>query len=346
LNTSAAKQLNLDAIADQLGVLQGSLKSRRLFLTGGTGFFGRWILETIAHLNACHDLNLSVVVLTRDADRFRSAVPSLARAKGIRFIQGDVVSFEFPSGKFDYVIHAATPVVAQSSSLELWNTITEGTRRVLDFSKEAGVERFLLTSSGAIYGAQPPDLPFLPETYNGAPDTLVPTSTYGQGKRAAEHLCSSYSFQYQLCCTVARCFAFVGPHLPLDAHFAIGNFIRDAMAGLPLQISGDGTPLRSYLYGSDLVVWLFTILLKGRTMTAYNVGSDKPISILELAELVRREINPQCEIRLGRTEVAGNPRQSYVPSIDRAKKDLGLEVTISLSDAVRMTSVWHKEIKK
>jgi UDP-glucuronate decarboxylase len=133
---------------------------------------------------------------------------------------------------------------------------------------------------------------------------------------------------------IGRCFAFVGPDLPLDVHFAIGNFIRDALRGDGITVAGDGTPLRTYLHQEDLAEWLWTLLLRGRSGEAYNVGSDEVISIEQLAHLVRDILAPDKPVRiLGRATDTGL-RNKYVPDIGKAMEELSLEVRISLPEAI------------
>jgi nucleoside-diphosphate-sugar epimerase len=193
-----------------------------------------------------------------------------------------------------------------------------------------------------VYGRQPADLTHVPEDYLGAPDPLDPFTAYGQAKRASEFLCAAYAQTHGLEVAIARCFAFVGPHLPLDVHYAIGNFIRDALRGGPIHINGDGTPRRSYLYAADLAVWLWTILFRGESGRAHNVGSDADLSIRELADEVRKAVAPRAEIQIAnRQSPTANRPERYVPDIARARTELGLDVWISLPDSIIRTAAWH-----
>ncbi len=312
----------------------------RIFVTGATGFFGIWLLESFAHANEQLGLGAELVGLTRSPDAFHSKAPHLTADPSIRLHQGDVRDFEFPEGPFSHVIHAGTTSSAPVLPGEMLDTIIRGTRHTLDFAVATGAKRFLFVSSGAVYGKQPPEMTHIPETYNGAPDPMDPNSAYGEGKRVGELLCAIAHREHGLETTVARCFAFVGPGLPLDAHFAIGNFIRDALKGDPIQIR-DGSPYRSYLYAADLAIWLWTILFKGESGHPYNVGSDQEITIAQLAETVAATLGGS--IQDSNSTFSFNPAVSrYVPSVAKAREDLNLKWIVPQNIAILRTAEWHR----
>lgn len=340
-------QSDLDGIVASAGDLWEELRNKRIFVTGGTGFFGCWILESFCFANRYLKLNSEAIVLTRDPDAFGKKAPHLAGDASVSLLAGDVRDFTFPRGEFQYVIHAATEARVKQASeapLEMLSTIVQGTERALKFSAACGATRFLLTSSGAVYGPQPPEMSHVSEAFGGAPDPLLPSSVYAEGKRTAELLCALYHRAHGLECKIARCWAFCGPYLPLNEHFAIGNFIRDALNGTAIQINGDGTPLRSYLYASDLALWLWTILLRAPSMLPINVGSSRDLSILELAQTVAAVLNPGLEIRVAGKAVPGALAPRYVPAVDRAWELLKLRQTVSLEESIRRTARWHSRV--
>jgi dTDP-glucose 4,6-dehydratase len=331
------------------------LRGARLFVTGGTGFFGCWLLETLIAANDRLDLDARATVLSRDPAGFRERMPRVAGHKSVSLVAGDMCACEMQGERFDHVIHAAVepflpnpsslaPNPSSSDPLALFEKNVAGTKNALELARCCGARRFLLVSSGAVYGRQPADLTHVPEEYAGAPDVLDPLTTYGQAKRVSEFLCAAYGQKHGLEVVVARCFAFVGPHLPLDANFAVGNFIRDALRGGPIQVNGDGTPRRSYLYAADLAVWLWTILFKGRPGRAYNVGSDADLSIRELADEVRKVVAPRAEIQIAKRQTPiANRSERYVPDIARAKSELGLDVSVPLPESIRRTADFHRQ---
>jgi dTDP-glucose 4,6-dehydratase len=332
-------QNDLDHILDHTRHLADELRGARIFITGGTGFFGKWILESLLWMNDRLNLGCRAVVLTRSPDSFRANAPHLAGHETVSVIKGDVRTFEFPAGAFTHIIHAATESSAKLNAenpLLMLDTIVEGTRRTLDFAKSCGAGKFLLTSSGAVYGKQPPQMTHIPEDYPGAPDPLDRAAAYGQGKRLAEHLCALYA-DASLQTKIARCFAFVGPYLPLDIHFAIGNFIRDAINGGPIIVKGDGTPRRSYLYAADLAIWLWTILLRGQSCRPYNVGSSEDMSIEEVAHLAGGQFEPRREVKILGARSEAKAVERYVPSTTRAREELGLEAWIAVGEGIART---------
>jgi nucleoside-diphosphate-sugar epimerase len=335
---------DLDLILQETQALWEPMRGQRLFLTGGTGFFGCWLVESFCHINQALALNASVTVLTRNPEQFRAKAPHLADSPDIRLLAGDVRYFNFPEGEFPFVIHAATEASARQAAeapLEMLSTIVAGTERVLEFAITHGTIRFLLTSSGAVYGKQPSAMTHVPEEYAGCPNPLDPANVYAEGKRMAELQCALYQKTKGIQCAIARCWAFCGPHLPLDAHFAIGNFIGSVLEGRPIQIQGDGTPRRSYLYAADLAIWLWTMLFRAPALVPINVGSDEDLSILEIAQTVAKVLHPSTEIHVAGVPVPGAAPSRYVPAVRRANELLGLKQSVSLEEAIRRTAAWH-----
>ncbi len=323
--------------------LWGEMRGKTLFITGGTGFFGKWLLESFAYANRELSLEAKLIVLSRNPEAFLALNPQFNNPT-ISFLKGDIRSFVFPEEvPLDYIIHAATEASVSlnlEAPLLMFDTIVEGTKRVLELARVKNISAILHTSSGAVYGKQPSEMTHVDEEYNGCPDSYSKDAAYGEGKRVAEMLCAIYHKNYGVNSKIARCYAFVGPYLPLDGHFAIGNFINDVLNKRDLLINGDGTPYRSYLYASDLVIWLWTILVKGESGVPYNVGSDIELTIAELARKIVKENNANVKIRILQPEVENAKVSRYVPNVNRAKK-LGLAIHIDLTLAIEKTMKFY-----
>lgn len=338
---------DLDLVLSLTPGLWSRFAGARLFLTGGTGFIGQWLVQAVQHANDRFDSRIEIVVLTRDPQRARDKLPAFSRAD-TQLVAGDMASALAPIGAFDLCIHAATDVgdsLNPADPLKVFDSIVTGTRRVLDLAMAAGVKRFLLTSSGAVYGSQPPELEAVPESYAGAPSPLQPSAAYGNGKRSAEWLASAYAAQsaeggFEACS--ARIFALLGPGLPLDGGFAAGNFIRDVLAGKSIRIQGDGRPLRSYLYMADLSVWLLRMLESGAPGAAYNVGSRQAISISELAHAVIAAAGRDVPVEIATRAVPDTPAPRYVPDNRKAQHELGLAEYTPLAAALAKTLAWSR----
>lgn len=332
-----------------------SLAGARVFFTGGTGLFGVWFLEAMGWAQKQLNVKFDVVVLSRDPDSFLKKHPWFTSVdySFLKFHQGDVVDFEFPQGEFSHVFHGATTSALETFQNEpaekKFNTLAAGTKRVLELARVSGGGSVLFTSSGVAYGKQPEEMPLMLEEYVGLDDGVINAQTaLGQGKRAAEKLCASYG-QGVGDVKIARCFSFVGPHLPLEIHYAIGNFISDGLAGRPIHIRGDGKPVRSYLYMADLVIWLMTIWLKGQCGRMYNVGSEAGFTIEEIARKVALAFDGKVPVEFAEKTLSA-PRTSasdrYVPSTKRAREELGLREWIGLDEGICRTVEYYQRMRK
>jgi dTDP-glucose 4,6-dehydratase len=337
---------DLTQIADRAYSDLLQLKNAHIFLTGGTGYVGRWLLEALSHANEVLGLGIKVTVLSRNPSNFVERYPHFGAESIVNWVTGDIRTFHFPDNEFSHIIHAATDVVARNSEIDTFDVIVSGTKRVLEFARLKTISQVLLLSSGAVYGTIPTTVERVPEHYSGAPLATDPRSAYGLGKLAAEWLGAAYSESGQLSCKTARLFTQVGPYLALDKRFAVGNFVQNALKKEPFLIKGDGTALRSYMYGSDLVVWLLRILCQGKTAYPYNVGSDDPITITELAYLTARVAKiSEPKITIMDQPSSNKLQDRYIPDIARAQNELGLEIVVKVEEAMAKTLGWFSHQK-
>lgn len=337
---------DLERIIDETESLWTSLRGERLFITGGTGFFGKWILESFCRANKRLGLGACAVVLTRRPNAFIREMPRLAADPAISLHVGDIRDFPFPDGTFSHIIHASTTSAVATYKnerpVDKFDTIVHGAQRVYEFAARCGCRNLLLTSSGSAYGPQPEHIPFIPETYTGGPMVTTPrASALGESKRASELLACIYGEQHSFEVKIARCFSFVGPYLQLDIHYAIGNFIRAALAGVPIVVSGDGVPVRSYQYTSDLMTWLWTIMFKGQSMRVYNVGSMETVSIGDLACLVAEIAGNRSDVRVMGVQDTDGLVSVYVPDTTRAREELGLRQYVGLQAGIMKTMEFY-----
>lgn len=333
--------LDLDYVLEIVSPCWGQLNNQEILITGGTGIIGKWMLATLNHARDSLGLNVNVVVLSRNPEVFTKRYPELADKKRITLIKGDVRSFSLPKGVAPlWAIHAATDVVDQSSQLEVLTTCSSGTHHMVSELAAANCKRMLMLSSGAVYGKVPLGTNGIPESLVGSVDISNPLSAYAEGKRYAELLCTLLSTQHNMTIPMARCFAMVGPYLPLEKHFAIGNFIGSALNNRPIVIEGDGTPVRSYLYLADVAAQLWLLLFKGRT-AAYNVGSNQPISIRSLAEKVLTVLGCAQRLEVKNKALHGVHANCYYPDTTLIEREFELNQIIPIEKSIIKTADWY-----
>jgi nucleoside-diphosphate-sugar epimerase len=336
---------DLDHILTHTRDLWEELRGQRIFITGGTGFFGCWLLESFAWANDQLNLNAEALVLSRTPEAFEKRAPHLYHHRAIQCFRGDIKDFVFPEGPFSHLIHSAVyqqPAGEKQSNLSLVNEMLTGTRRVLDFCVKARMRKALMISTGAVYGPPPSGLGKIHESFLESIDPSEPSSAYHHVRRMMELLWVLYAAEHGFEAKIARGFSFVGPYLPLNGRFAVGDFIADALSGNPVAVKGNGKPIRSYLYAADLAIWLWTILFKGESRRPYNVGSEIPTAILELASIIAGESDPHLNVHVSGESLAGVAPDRYLPDTTRAQTELGLSQFIHLESAIRKTLDWHK----
>lgn len=312
-----------------------SWRDARFLVTGGTGFLGSWITATLLEANLQLGLGLRIELLTRKP----ADVPSMPD-HDLSILAGDVRSLP-RIGHVDLIVHGAASSSAafgrgDGDPYQMASTIVDGTRAVLDVARRSG-SSMLFLSSGAVYGRQ--TSPAVVEEHSGGPDSMDPRSAYAESKRLAETLCAAVTSNGQAKIVVGRLFSFVGPRLPLDAHFAAGNFLSDALAGRPVRVAGDGRTVRSYLYAGELPEWCFALLARGVPGRAYNVGSSEAVTIAELANLAAGLVSPALPVLIDGVPSTAQPDR-YVPSVLRAERELQLKPQVSLRSSLERSFNW------
>lgn len=324
-------------------------EDKTLLVTGATGFIGKWILIGCDVINQLliesGRKSLRVFAISRNPERFLQSYPEFRNIR-VHWIQSDITELNPVeiSQKLDYIIHGATDVISSQLPKDLlgvFQTCVTGTEKVLEIARQSKAKRFLLLSSGAVYGEPKGDTSLIDEVYRGRLDWYQSRAAYAEGKRASETLALLYSQTYGFEMNIARGFAFVGPYLPLDTHFAIGNFIGHFLRNENIVIKGDGTAVRSYLYAVDMVNWIFRMLTQGKNQISYNLGSDQGISIRQLAEAVVKASEGKLSFEVLGTPAVGAAPSYYVPGLDQ-NKELNLKIGVGLDESIERTIKWSR----
>lgn len=311
--------------------------SRRLLVIGGTGYFGKSILDSFCRGQLKPFGIESILVMARDTGKLRIEAPELI-APGVTMIDGDIATVtKLPPA--DIVIHAAASTDASrylERPAEERRNIQAGTFNYCALAPQYHrSSKILYVSSGAVYGTQPAELAQIPEYFDVPDPAAIPPGKrdYAIAKRDAEAAVRQLANQ-GLDVSIARCFAFVGTWLPRHLHFAIGNFLADGLAGRTVQVKARGQVYRSYMHSDDLVEWLLSIAVAGSSACpAYNVGSDEGYLIGDVARMVAAV----CGVSANVPKISEASVDRYIPSIQKARQLLGLKLRFDLGSAIEQT---------
>jgi nucleoside-diphosphate-sugar epimerase len=322
------------------------LRDELLVVTGGTGFVGTWLTELVAHLNDAHAFRTQVHLIARRTEGFRVRSAHLATRDDVELAEHDVCDLvELPTdtgwlvhaaGSPDNRFHASDPV----GTLQ---TFIHGTDAVmLAAARLERLRRVLHLSSGMVYGPQPLGLEAIRENHVGPSEFDAVVAAYPEGKRAAETVVAAHRSASRLNTITVRPFAFMGPAQALTAPWAVNNFLRDALHGGPIRILGNAETVRSYLYPTDMAVWLLVALVRGPNGAAYNIGSGTGVTLRELANRIATNAEGRVEVTEGGRGQRHTEPSRFVPDVSAARTDLGVRQTIDLDTAIRRTLTWHQ----
>jgi dTDP-glucose 4,6-dehydratase len=324
--------------------VRGKLALTRIAVTGGTGFLGTWIAETIAALNDEYDLKITLDFYARNTAEWEKKYPHLSGRTDIRMYSQDIRSpFQFQS-ETNFVIHAAgipNNRVHASDPLRVIQTTIDGINYSLEAaSKLDNLSRFINVSSGLVNGV-PNRLGALSETdYFPIPSGQL-YLVYVDSKRSAEAIAAIYRSQFRMPVSTIRPFTFTGPFQSLNRPWAINSFLGDAIMGRDIRIHGDGSARRSYLYGADAAWWTLAALVNGTDGAIYNVGSPEIISHIELAQLICEKINPKPGIVVNTVPYKPEKRNDELyPNVSNTQSILGVMQTCMLEQAIDKTWRW------
>ena len=320
------------------------LDGSRILLTGGSGFVGKWMLQTakIAQENSATKIEIVVPTRRLTADHVQTAME--IGCPNVSWVEGDFLNGALDLGHIDMIIHAATPASAQLNAENPAEMLRINVEAMESALRYAGNNKPLLfTSSGTVYGTQPQSVSHIAEGEIEPHPPVDQLNAYAQGKQIAEQLCREAGMRGHCSPIIARLFAFGGEYLPRDTHFAIGNFIQNALDRQPIAIQGDGRARRSYLYGADMATWLWSALAHGGGKNAepFHIGSEHSVSILELAQTVAtvssEVLNYVPEITVAKAIDPSEAIHQYVPANLHTRKTLQVSEWTSLEDIIKRT---------
>ena len=320
------------------------INNKTFFLTGCTGFFGIWILCTFNELIKKHKLNTKIYVLTRNKNIKKTSIYNLSRNQKIKFIFGDIQKFNFTNNikNINYIIHGATTSAEETFKGQNFNKkkkiIINGTKKVLRNAKKFNCNKIFYFSSGAVYKNLDKNRiiketdPIYKNTKFEKKDHNI--SVLGKSKAQAEKLIISFCKKNKIKYTIGRFFTFVGPYMPINVHYAIGNFIHSKINKRKIILKSDGKSKRSYMYIADCITYFFLMLFGDKNNHIYNVGSDKKISIKELAILVDKITTKKDGIKI---DQKNKTTTCYIPSTKKIRKDFPKFNLTSINKSISKT---------
>jgi nucleoside-diphosphate-sugar epimerase len=323
--------------------VRSQLRRKRIAVTGGTGFLGTWIAETVGALNDEYQLGITLDLYARNVKEWAQKYPHLSGRSDTHLTSQDVRSqFELPRDTH-FVVHAAgIPNNREHSSdpLRVQQTTILGVKNVLDAASRVDNLVRLLNVSSCLVNGIPNRAGALTETDCFPIPCGQLHMVYAEAKRAAESLAAIYRSQLRMPVSTIRPFTFAGPYQELDRPWALNSFLRDVLTGSDIRIYGDGNARRSYLYGSDAAWWTLVALANGADGAVYNLGSTTAVTHFELIRLISDHVSPRPRVAINTAPPKSVAQDDLYPDLTATQKGLGVKQTCSLEQALEKTWRW------
>ena len=338
---------DLAKVAQTISPQVKELVSTDLVLTGATGFVGKWLVGAWLHGANEFGGDGRLLLSSRNPEKIFETYPEIQTNSRVSLQAVDIRKLEIPS---DFsgcnVIHGATAASEHlnvNAPFEMIDVIVQGTRRVVDECGRVGTRKLVFLSSGAVYGfGKVGCLPFSELDISG-PSTTDSRNAYHEAKRLAELLVTIGGERYGFQELSLRLFTFVGPYLPLDRHFAVGMFIREALTERRVRIRSGGGSVRSYQYGADMARDIIFCTSRDMKHTTYNVGSPQPISIAQLAHSVASAAGDDISVEISGMDTA-ETTSAYVPDTSRIMAESTYSESVDLVEALERTILATREV--
>lgn len=351
---------DLDTLCADLQSEFGQMGGGRLLITGGGGFLGYYLIQSVLHWNDTRAAGARIKTVVYD--NYARGVPewleALRKHPDLELVKQDMI-LPLPAdmGHFDHIVHAAgiaSPMYYRAQPLKCIDANINGLRNLLDYAvaeRKAGrpVKTFLFYSSSEIYGDPAADAIPTPETYRGNVSCTGPRACYDESKRFGETLCVTYAQHEGVPVKIARPFNNYGPGLKITDGRVIPDFAGNVLAGRDIVMFSDGSPKRTFCYATDAIAGYYKVLVRGGDGEPYNIGIETPeISMAELArtviEAARQLFGYQGKVVLGKAQEADylvdNPNRRC-PVIRKAREQLGYAPRVAIEDGVRRSLIWY-----
>jgi len=307
------------------------LEGTNILITGANGMLPSYMVETILYLNETRfKKEAYVVAVVRNKEKAEHRFRKHLGRPDLKIAVHDIQQSLVVKPNLDYIIHAASlasPKWYETNPVDVLVPNTIGTYNCLELARKNKVKSFLFFSSGEVYGNIGGKIP---EYLFGNLDPLEPRSCYAESKRMGETMCMAYHNQYDVPIKIVRPFHTYGPNVDLDDGRVFADFVSDVINKRDIVLKSNGNAVRTFCYLSDATLAYFTVLLKGQTGEAYNVGGFET-SIRELAEKLSNDYN--LFVKFG-TKSTGYPFVS--PNLTKIQK-IGWQPETSIEEGFRRT---------